>query len=57
MPELQEFHDDHSDRDAVVIGINIEQISKLQLQGAINALQEQQFQHNQQVALVRLVAT
>ena len=32
MPELQDFHDDHAERDAVVIGINVELISKRQLQ-------------------------
>ena len=32
MPELQAFHDDHADRDAIVIGINAELIGKLQLQ-------------------------
>jgi len=31
MPELQAFHDDHADRDAVVIGINAEMIGKQQL--------------------------
>ena len=28
MPELQAFHDDHADRDALVIGINAELIGK-----------------------------
>ena len=32
MPELQTFHDDHAEQEAVVIGINIEMISKPQLQ-------------------------
>jgi len=32
MPELQAFHDDHRDKDAIVIGINSERIGKLQLQ-------------------------
>jgi thiol-disulfide isomerase/thioredoxin len=32
MPELQAFHDEHADKDAMVIGINVEHISKLQLQ-------------------------
>jgi thiol-disulfide isomerase/thioredoxin len=31
MPELQNFHDDHSDKDAVVLGINTELIGKQQL--------------------------
>jgi thiol-disulfide isomerase/thioredoxin len=31
MPELQSFHDDHAERDAVVIGINVESIGKQQL--------------------------
>ena len=31
MPELQAFHDDRADKDAMVIGINIELISKSQL--------------------------
>lgn len=31
MPELQDFHDDHSDKDAVVLGINTELISKQKL--------------------------
>jgi thiol-disulfide isomerase/thioredoxin len=31
MPELQSFHDDHQDRDAVVIGINVEHIGKERL--------------------------
>ena len=31
MPELQSFHDQHADKDALVIGINIEQIGKQQL--------------------------
>ncbi len=32
MPELQAFHDEHADRDAMVIGINAELIGKQQLQ-------------------------
>lgn len=32
MPELQAFHDDHADRDAVVIGMNAEMIGRQQLQ-------------------------
>ena len=32
MPELQSFHDDHADTDAVVIGINAELISQGQLE-------------------------
>ena len=32
MPELQSFHDAHAAQDAVVIGINIEQISSERLQ-------------------------
>ena len=32
MPELQSFHDAHSDKDAMVIGINAEYIGKQQLQ-------------------------
>ena len=31
MPELQEFHDEHAEHDAVVIGINVEMIGDLQL--------------------------
>jgi thiol-disulfide isomerase/thioredoxin len=31
MPELQDFHDDHSGKDAVVLGINTELIGKQQL--------------------------
>jgi len=31
MPDLQAFHDEHADRDAVVIGINVENISSDQL--------------------------
>lgn len=31
MPELQSFHDDHADENAVVIGINVELIGKQQL--------------------------
>lgn len=31
MPELQEFHDEHKDKDAIVIGINTELIGKQQL--------------------------
>jgi thiol-disulfide isomerase/thioredoxin len=31
MPELQSFHDDHADDNAVVIGINVELIGKQQL--------------------------
>lgn len=31
MPELQDFHDDHSNKDAVVLGINTELIGKQQL--------------------------
>lgn len=31
MPELQDFHDDHSDKDAIVLGINTELISKQKL--------------------------
>ncbi len=32
MPELQAFHDEHADRDAMVLGINAELIGKQQLQ-------------------------
>jgi len=32
MPELQSFHDEHSNRDAMVIGINSELISQQRLQ-------------------------
>jgi thiol-disulfide isomerase/thioredoxin len=32
MPELQEFHDQHVDKDAMVIGINAELIGKIRLQ-------------------------
>jgi len=32
MPELQAFHDEHADKDAVVIGINAEHISQQRLQ-------------------------
>lgn len=38
MPELQSFHDDHADKDAVVIGINIENISKQQLQKFLDSI-------------------
>ena len=31
MPELQSFHDQHVDKDALVIGINVESIGKQQL--------------------------
>ena len=31
MPELQSFHDDHADRDAMVIGINAELINQQRL--------------------------
>ena len=31
MPELQSFHDDHADKDAIVIGINAELISQQRL--------------------------
>ena len=33
MPELQSFHDEHVNRDALVIGINYELISEQRLQG------------------------
>lgn len=36
MPELQAFHDDHHDKDAVVIGINVELISKEKLQNFLD---------------------
>ena len=26
MPDLQQFHDDHADKDAIVIGINVEDL-------------------------------
>jgi thiol-disulfide isomerase/thioredoxin len=32
MPELQSFHDEHSDKDAMVLGINAETISQNRLQ-------------------------
>ena len=32
MPELQSFHDEHSDKDAMVIGVNSELISQQRLQ-------------------------
>ncbi len=32
MPELQSFHDEHADKDALVVGINSELISQRQLQ-------------------------
>jgi len=32
MPELQSFHDEHADRDAMVLGINAELISQNRLQ-------------------------
>ena len=31
MPDLQAFHDEHADRDAVVIGMNVENLSSNQL--------------------------
>lgn len=36
MPELQDFHDAHADRDAVVIGINIEHISRSRLEAFLD---------------------
>ena len=37
MPDLQAFHDEHSERDAVVIGINVENLSRDQLQNFLDA--------------------
>lgn len=31
MPDLQQFHDDHADKDAIVIGINVEDLDNDQL--------------------------
>lgn len=36
MPELQAFHDDHADRDAMVIGMNAEMIGKAQLRAFLD---------------------
>ena len=36
MPELQSFHDDHVDDDAVVIGMNVEAISASQLRNFLD---------------------
>jgi thiol-disulfide isomerase/thioredoxin len=36
MPELQSFHDEHADKDAMVVGINLEQISEERLRGFLD---------------------
>lgn len=36
MPELQIFHDEHAEQDAIVIGINIESIGKDRLQSFLD---------------------